>query len=208
MNSASTPESAAVAILDALRSRTPGPRLVAIAGVPGSGKSTIAASVATRVPGAVAVSMDGYHIPRSELTPDQLERRGAPDTFDPDAFRRDLLRLKTIGGGSFPAFDHAVKDPQPAAIVVPADAPLVVVEGLYLLMRSWDLADVFDFTVFLDCDLETALDRVAARHLECGLAATPEQARVRADTNDRRNALTILADGSRERADLVVPSGP
>jgi pantothenate kinase len=197
---------AATSILGAVRERRPGARLVAVVGVPGAGKSTVAAALADRVPGAVVVPMDGYHIPRSSLTADGLARRGAPDTFDPDALRSDLTRLRLLGGGEFPAFDHAAKDPAPGAVVVPSGTPLVVVEGLYLLLRAWRMADLFDFTVFLDCDLDTALGRVAARHMACGLVASPDEAWHRADTNDRRNALTVLDDGCSDRADLVIPS--
>ncbi|WP_165226692.1 AAA family ATPase [Aquisphaera insulae] len=201
------PEAAAATILDGLRRRTPMPRLIAIVGIPGSGKSTIAAALAASVPGAVVVPMDGYHLPRSALTADGLARRGAPDTFDPDALRADLASLREHGHGLFPAFDHAVKDPEPDAISVPAESPLVIVEGLYLLLRSWRMAHLFDFRVVLECDVETAVDRVAARHLACGLEATPEAAYHRADTNDRRNAGVVLADDCASRADLVIRSG-
>ncbi len=199
---------AAIAILDALRRAEPTPWLVAIVGIPGSGKSTVARAVASRSPGAVVVPMDGYHLPRAALSADGLARRGAPDTFDPAALRRDLARLQETGRGIFPAFDHASKDPEPGAVVVPAGCPLVIVEGLYLLLGEWRMADLFDFTIYLDCDLEAALDRVAARHLAAGLAADAAEARARADTNDRRNARTVLDDGCRGRADLCVPSGP
>ena len=202
-----TPSHAATTVVDALRAESPAPRLIAIVGVPGSGKSTVAAAVAARVPGAVVVPMDGYHLPLAALTPDGLARRGAPDTFDPVALRGDLERLRVEGRGVFPAFDHAAKDPQPGAIVVPSDAALVIVEGLYLLLRSWDISKFFDMTVFLDCELETALRRVAVRHLACDLAATAALASERANTNDRRNALIVLEDGSRDRADLHIPSG-
>jgi pantothenate kinase len=84
---------------------------------------------------------------------------------------------------------------------------LVIVEGLYLLLSNWGMTKLFDLTVFLDCDVEIALSRVAARHLACGIAATEAEARYRADTNDRRNAILILDDGCRERAELCVPSG-
>ncbi|KAL1964924.1 hypothetical protein VTN77DRAFT_6277 [Rasamsonia byssochlamydoides] len=87
--------------------------LVAIAGPPGSGKTTIAKQVVRRLNAspagthvpvngnkqtAVLVSMDGFHLPRATL--DQLPnreeayiRRGAPWTFDVDrfvAFMREL----------------------------------------------------------------------------------------------------------------------
>ncbi len=195
---------AADAILAAVRARTPAPWLVAVAGVPGAGKSTVVAAVRDRLPGAVVVPMDGYHLPRAGLSADQLKRRGAPDTFDLATLRADLGRLRVTRAGTFPGFDHATQDPEAGAVVVPPNTPLVLVEGLYLLLRAWDLADLFDFAVFLDCDLDTAMGRVAARHLAAGLEATPAAARHRAETNDRRNAFTILTDGGRERADLVL----
>src|SRR3954465_9602779 len=127
------PGTIATRILEAARGRW----MVAIAGGPGAGKSTVAEGLASRVPGAVVVPMDGYHLPRAELTADGLARRGAPDTFDPEGLRADLLHLREAGGGLFPSFDHAVQDPQPGAVVVPPGCPLVIVEGLYLLLRAW-----------------------------------------------------------------------
>lgn len=205
MTTIAGPES--TAILEALRDRSPAPWLIAIAGIPGAGKSTIASAVAAQVPGAVVVPMDGYHLPRAVLSDDGLARRGAPDTFDPEAFRNDLTRLRELRQGVFPAFDHAAKDPKPGAVIVPRGTPLVIVEGLYLLLSAWRIADLFDYAIFLDCDLEVALERVAARHLACGLVATETEARERANTNDRRNALKILEDGCASRADLIIPSG-
>jgi pantothenate kinase len=195
-----------IAILDAIRDRRPSPWLVAISGIPGAGKTTIAADVASHVPGAVVIPMDGYHLRRAVLSADERERRGAPDTFDPAALRAALVRLRESGSGSFPTFEHAVKDPVENGLIVPTGTPLVIVEGLYLLLSDWQMTDLFDLTVFVDCDLEVAMDRVAARHLACGLAATEDEARRRADTNDRRNALTILDDGCPSRADLCVRS--
>jgi pantothenate kinase len=181
--------------------------LVAITGIPGAGKSTIAADVASCVPGAVAISMDGYHLRRAMLSADQLKRRGGPDTFDSDAFRADLVRLRKAGRGSFPTFDHAVGDRVENGAIVPAGTPLVIVEGLYLLLSDWQMTGLFDLKVFLDCELAVAMDRLVARHLACGLATTEDEARDRVENNDRRNALAILDDGCRARADLCVPTG-
>jgi pantothenate kinase len=150
--------------------------------------------------------MDGYHIPRSQLDAEGIRRRGASFTFGAASFQSDLLRLKQTRAGSFPAFDHAEKDPRPNAIEVTPSVPLVIVEGNYLLMREWQLEPLFDLRVFLDCDLDTAMERVALRHLACGISQTEEEARDRALNNDRLNALEILADGCRDRADLILPS--
>ena len=197
---------AADAIERAVRAR--GAKLVALAGLPGAGKSTVAAALLARWPGAVVLPMDGYHLPRRLLDAEGLRRRGAPHTFDPARLRADLLRLKATGAGVFPAFDHAEGDPREAAIEVRAGAAPVFVEGLYLLLRAWRLADLFDFRVFLDCPPDEAMRRVAARHLATGLAPDAAAAHARAETNDRRNADLILADACRARADLIISTAP
>jgi pantothenate kinase len=210
LDSASSPDPTASAnsrvdaILAALQKR-PAAYLVAIAGIPGSGKSTLCEALLRRRPDAVVIPMDGCHIPRSQLDAEGIRRRGAPFTFDVASFRADLLRLKQTRAGLFPAFDHAEKDPRPNAIEVTPSVPLIIVEGNYLLMQEWRLEPLFDLRVFLDCDLDTAMERVALRHLACGISQTEEEARYRASTNDRLNALEILADGCRDRADLILP---
>jgi pantothenate kinase len=178
--------------------------LVGIAGIPGSGKTTLCQALVAHYPGAAVVPMDGYHLPRSQLDAEGLRRRGAPHTFNASAFRADIARLRQSRGGLFPAFDHAEKDPRPDAIRVTPQTPLVIVEGNYVLMRDWQLEDLFDLRVFIDWDLETAIERLIKRHVASGICATPEEARDRALNSDRLNALQILADGCRERADLVV----
>lgn len=198
------PDASPLAVLGHALAQRPEARLIAIAGVPGSGKSTLSAALCDSMPGAVVVPMDGYHLPRHALDEEGLRRRGAVPTFDAAAFRQDLLQLRQTREGWFPAFDHAEQDPRPSAIRVTSAAPLVIVEGLYVLFSSWQTADLFDFTIFIDCDLETAMQRVAQRHLACGLCATAEAAKERVDSNDRLNAQAILADGCRERAHLIL----
>ncbi len=193
---------AADAIERAVRARNA--VFIGLAGIPGSGKSTVAAEVRTRWPRAVVLPMDGYHLPKRMLDAEALRRRGAPHTFDPERLRADLLRLKETGAGEFPAFDHAEGDPREAAIRMDAHARPIFVEGLYLLLADWRLEAFFDLRVFLDCPPDLAMRRVAARHLACGLARDAAAAQARAESNDRLNADIILADGCRERADVVI----
>ena len=156
-------------------------------------------------PGQIIVlGMDGFHLPRCQLDAEGMRRRGAQHTFDAASFRSDLTRLKQTRAGSFPTFDHAEKDPKAGAIRVTPSVPLVIVEGIYVLMHDWQLENLFDLRVFLDCDLDVATERLTLRHVACGISNTEAEARHRAMTNDRLNAIEILADGCRERADLVL----
>lgn len=63
---------------------------------------------------------------------------------------------------------------------------------------------MLDTTLFVDCDVDEAMSRVAARQVANG--AAPETAARRVATNDRPNALRVVA--TRDRARLVVPSLP
>ena len=131
---------AAHAAPDAPASVPEGPFLVALAGVPGSGKTTLSALVArllnarapsssaprdVRMGGTTVMPMDGYHLTRAQLDamPNPTEahaRRGAPFTFDPSALARDLCALRSTGRLAAPSFDHARKDPCPGAIRIDA----------------------------------------------------------------------------------------
>jgi len=198
-------ESITEVFLETLQKR-PEIYMVGIAGVPGSGKTTFCRTIASRRPDAVIVSMDGYHLPRNRLDAEGMRRRGALHTFDGDAFHADMLSLRRNHRGSFPGFDHAEKDPRPDAVCVTPEVPLVIVEGIYVLMQAWRSELLFDLRVFLDCSLDEAVERLTIRHVQTGLASTLEEGRHRAVMNDRVNAEVILHDGCRERADLILPS--
>jgi pantothenate kinase len=193
----------AEAVLKALERRA-GAYLVGIAGIPGCGKTTLCRALKSMRPDAEIVPMDGYHLPRNRLDAEGLRRRGAVHTFDAAAFRADMEVLHRTHAGVFPEFDHAEKDPRPQAIRITPEVPLVIVEGIYVLMRDWQVEPFFDLRVFLDVDLEVATERLTRRHVETGIAATLAEGRRRALENDRLNSLAILADGCRERADLVL----
>ncbi len=62
-------------------------RLIALAGAPASGKSTLAHALCALVPGACVVPMDGFHLDNALLEArGLLARKGAPETFDARGF--------------------------------------------------------------------------------------------------------------------------
>jgi pantothenate kinase len=183
----------------------PGRTVLGIAGAPGAGKSTLAARLADAVAGSVVVPMDGFHLRTAELTVrGWVAERGTPRTFDAAGFVALLRELRGAAAVNAPGFDRTREEPVPGAISVPAGAPLVLVEGNYLLLDSapWaQVQELMDEVWFAEVPEDVRLARLVARHVEFG--RTYDEAWQRATAgSDGDNARLVAA--SRVRADLVV----
>lgn len=185
--------------------------VIALAGPPGSGKSTIASAVVRLLntdlkppSSALIVPMDGFHLPRSTLNtlPNRAEayaRRGAAWTFDAQGVLDLVTALhasKSYNHNSpasvilAPSFDHELKDPTQDAIAITSDAEIVILEGNWLLLdeEPWRrISDLVDETWFVDVDPDLARERIAKRHLRSGIERDWESAARRAESNDLRN---------------------
>ncbi|WP_255471177.1 nucleoside/nucleotide kinase family protein [Paracoccus sp. M683] len=181
----------------------PGPRaVVALAGAPGSGKSTLAEALVARVPGAVLLPMDGFHLDNRLLDQRGLRaRKGSPETFDASGFVAVMNRVRAGGEVVFPVFDRGRDLAIAGAGVIDAGTRLVVVEGNYLLLDAdpWRGAR-YDLTVMLDVPEAELRRRLTARWQ--GQTAADAEAHL---ANDMTNA-TLVLRGSRA-ADLVLQSG-
>ena len=176
-------------------------RIIGLAGLPGGGKSTLAARLAARVnaataPGTMmALGMDGFHFSKAQLRqfadPDAaFARRGAPWTFDAPALLGKLRELRTQQTVSWPSFEHEIGDPIADAFTVAPATRLILVEGLYLLHGNDGFAPVsesFDERWFLDVPWKIARQRLVARH-RSAWNWSRAQAENRVEENDARNA--------------------
>lgn len=183
----------------------PGRFITALAGPPGAGKSTLAASLVTALGnGARAVPMDGFHYDDAVLDARGLRsRKGAPETFDAAGFIHLMRRLRSEDEVAIPIFDRSMELSRAAADVVGPGDRLLVVEGNYLLLDEppWpDLAPLFDLTVWIEVP-EAELDRrLVARWGHYG--RDPVEARAWIDGNDMPNIHRVI-HGSR-KADIVI----
>ena len=163
------------ALFDLLATRPKATRfLVAIAGAPGSGKSTVAEALVSQLnqatPGRAAVlPMDGYHYDNMLLEQfGRLARKGAPDTFDVAGLRQMLIRLRDNFEDAVvvPVFDRDIEIARAGARLIPASVDIVVVEGNYLLLRDppWNtLKPHFDLTVMVDVPEQVLRQRLTSR---------------------------------------------
>ena len=183
-----------------------GRAIVALAGPPAAGKSTLSDVLMRRLgTDAAILPMDGFHLDNAVLDERGLRaRKGAPATFDVAGFASTLARVRRDKGAVLvPAFDRRLDLARAGAIEIAPRHRLVVVEGNYLLLDQapWpSIARAYDGTVFLHVPETLVEERILARWRRHGL--DDRAARTRALENDIPNA-TLVLRGS-EPADLTL----
>lgn len=180
--------------------------IVAIAGPPASGKSTLTDKLHQRLATQASVQtvpMDGFHFDNAVLEKrNRLDRKGAPDTFDVAAFKRLLNDLQDQHEPlAVPVFDRQLDLSRGSAQIIEPDDHIILVEGNYLLTNTdpWNLpADQFNLTMFLKPPPETLEQRLIQRWLDHDHSLSQAQARAR--HNDLPNAEYVIRNA--RRADI------
>jgi len=200
--------------------------VVGVTGPPGGGKSVFAAMLQRLLttaeqslePMSVVVGLDGFHHTNDYLdanfrsvpglTPEPLRAiKGAPETFDVQAFVSALDRFRTEPELELPAYDRRVHDPVPGAIRVQAAYRLGLVEGNYLLLdeKGWEAVQSrLDLRIFVSIPLEAIRPHIIERHMRGGRDARDAERHF--ERVDRRNYEVCTT--TMRRADLIVVRGP
>jgi pantothenate kinase len=194
----------------AIRAEHPSRRvIVALAGPPGSGKSTTAETIVAALnagapDSAAVVPMDGFHYDDMVLVPRGLRpRKGAPETFDCAGFGHLIGRLAANAEDEIavPVFDRSIEIARAGARIIPQSVKYIVAEGNYLLLdrQPWSaLRPLFDITVFLQVSRDELRRRLLLRWQDL----SPEQLTAKMDGNDMPNVETVLNDSA--EADFVL----
>ncbi len=180
--------------------------IIALAGPPGAGKSTLSERLLAVLPvgEAALVPMDGFHFDNAVLDEMGLRnRKGAPETFDCDGLAAMLRRIRSGRQPvAVPVFDREADLARAGAAIIPADTRIVLVEGNYLLLdrAPWsELAPLFDLTIFIDVPMAELERRLLARWRDLG--RSEEEASTWVDGNDLPNARLVIE--SSRAADIL-----
>jgi pantothenate kinase len=187
-------------------------KLIAIAGIPGSGKTTLMLKLIDRINAiepatAAAVSMDAYHLMNIQLDALDLRKiKGAPPTYDVISYLHLLKNLKTQTQRDvfFPVYDRGIHNPiWRASQVVKPTVKIIFTEGQFLLLDQspWDeLANVVDESWYLKVDYEKIREDLIARHVRGGRSREDAIEHVtRSDDANRDLVLTRM-----RKPDLII----
>ena len=175
-------------------------QVIAIAGAPASGKSTIASRLNEHLNeldagSSALLPMDGYHYDDEMLVPRGLRpRKGAPHTFDVGGYASALGRIRANDEPwvAVPRFDRDLEIARAGAIIIEQSVRLIVSEGNWLLLKDepWpNLLPLFDHTVLVVADMETLTQRNRDRWV--GYDYTEEMIQEKLEGNDMPNARLV-----------------
>jgi pantothenate kinase len=175
-------------------------QIIALAGPPGAGKSTLAAQLeenlnAMDAGSAAILPMDGYHLDDWVLVPRGLRpRKGAPETFDVAGFAHMLKRLAANEEAEIavPVFDRDIEIARAGARMIPQSVRLLIVEGNYLLLdrAPWQTL-AFDTTVMIATERAVLHQRLTERWKDHKLS--PDEVAAKVDGNDMLNVDLVLS---------------
>jgi len=181
--------------------------VVGIAGGTGSGKTTVAKTIAAALParGVAMIEFDAYYRDRPELS---FDERGQMNFDHPESLETSLLvehlgQLKAGVGVDVPIYDFKThRRLSESRRVEPAT--IVIVEGILVFVDP-RLRECFDMKIFVDTDSDIRVFRRIRRDME-QRGRTFESIRDQYYKSVRPMHLQFV-EPSKRLADLIIPEG-
>lgn len=178
------------------------PLIVAIAGPPASGKSTLAQRLTEDLlyagHFAAYCPMDGFHKTNAQLAAEGLcDAKGRIDTFDGVAFTKAVARLAKGETFWWPRYSRLSHDPVLEGTRIEGNETVCIVEGNYILAndKPWSSAAThFGLCIFLDAPDGILRQRLTQRHERGGKGKGETNAKI--DQTDMPNAAIIRKSAS------------
>lgn len=183
------------------------PLIIGIAGGSGSGKSTVARSVAEALTSlSVAfIDMDAYYRNFTELSLDERRRLNwdHPDAFDFDLLTGHLQRLAARETIEKPVYDF-VTHLRSANAVALAPSDVIVIDGILLFVDE-RVRDLCDVKVFVDADADIRLIRRIQRDMST--RGRPLDEIIAQYLSTVQPMHLQFVEPSKRYADIIVPRG-
>jgi len=152
------------------------PFLIAIAGPPAAGKSTLAKQIIKELNSKGYLTqfcpMDGFHLTNAQLDKNDLRAfKGRIDTFDADGFVKAVLDLKSKKSFWWPTYSRIKHNPITKGSFINGKENVFVLEGNYLLDKSepWSTsAKNYQLSIFVDLADNVIRQRLSMRHIKSG----------------------------------------
>jgi uridine kinase len=185
----------------------PEPLIIGIAGGSGSGKSTVAAKVASALSelSVAFIDMDAYYRNFTNLELDDRRRLNwdHPDAFDYDLLTDHLTRLTTRQTVDKPIYDFVTHLRSPDTVEVPA-ADVIVIDGILLFVDE-RVRDLCDIKVFVDADPDVRLIRRIQRDM--ATRGRPLEEIIEQYLSSVQPMHLQFVEPSKRYADIIVPRG-
>jgi uridine kinase len=181
--------------------------VVGIAGGTGSGKTTVAKTIAAALPidQVAMVEYDAYYRDRLDLSPEARAQLNFdhPDALETELFVEHLNALKEGRGVEVPIYDFKTHRRKKESRQVDA-APVVIVEGILVFVDP-RVRERMDMKIFVDTDPDIRVFRRIRRDME-QRGRTFEAIREQYYRTVRPMHLQFV-EPSKRWADLIIPEG-
>jgi len=181
--------------------------IIGIAGGTGSGKTSVAKSIADKLgdSNAVIVSHDNYYLNNPHLTHQERERINYdhPNSFDNELLLEHLNVLQQEQPIEMPIYDF-VKHERMTETISIQPRPIIIVEGLHTLSVE-AVRDKLDVKVFVDTDADIRILRRVVRDMnERGRTLESICTQYMTTVKPMHEA---FIEPSKKYADVIIPEG-